>query len=99
MTNRSPASVILYSLFTLGLYGIVWYSSTRNEMVARGADIPPFWQMIVPILGIIWTWKYSQGVEKVTNGSTSAATAFLMLVFLGPIGGAIVQGAFNNVTD
>ena len=99
MTNRSPASVLLLSLVTLGLYGLVWYPSTRNEMVARGADIPPFWHMIVPILGLIWTWKYCQGVEKVTNGSTSATMAFILLVFLGPIGGAVIQGAFNKVTD
>ena len=96
MTNRSPTSVFFLTMVTFGIYGIVWYSSTRDEMVAKGADIPGIIMAFIPILNIIWMWNYAQGVERVTNGSTSAGSAFIMR-FFGPIGMAITQGDFNKV--
>jgi len=38
-----------------------------------------------------------QGVQKVTNGGTGAGAAFCLLFFLGCIGMAIIQSAFNKV--
>ena len=97
MTNRSPASVFFLILITFGIYGIFWYAGTRNEMVARGADIPGIWFLFIPVLNLIFIWKWCQGVERVTNGSTSAVGAFLLILFLSAIGAAIIQGAFNKV--
>ena len=97
MTKRGPASVLLLTLVTFGIYSIFWYSGTRNEMVARGASIPGIWFMFLPILNLIFVWKWCQGVERVTNGSTSAVTALLLILFLSVIGMAIVQGAFNKI--
>ena len=97
MTKRGPASVLLLTLVTFGIYSIFWYSGTRNEMVARGAKIPGIWFMLFPILSLIFVWKWCQGVEKVTNGSTSAVAALLLILFLSVIGMAIVQGAFNKI--
>ena len=96
MTNRSPASVFFLSIFTFGIYTIVWYASTRDEMVAKGADIPGIILAFIPFLNLIWFWKYAKGVERVTSGSTSAGKAFLLRL-LGPIGMAITQGDFNKV--
>jgi len=53
--------------------------------------------MIIPIAGYFWIWHFSQGVEMVTNKATGTGTAFLLLVFLGTIGGAIVQSNLNKV--
>ena len=97
MTNRSPASVFFLTLITFGIYGIFWYAGTRGEMVARGADIPGIWLMFVPVLNLLFVWKWCQGVKRVTNGSTSAVGAFLLILFLSVIGMAIIQGAFNKV--
>ena len=97
MENRSPTSVLLLGIVTLGLYGLVWLNKTRNEMVAQGADIKATWMVLVPIVGLIWALKYSQGVAKVTNGAMGTGMAFILLMFAGPIGGAIMQGEFNKV--
>ena len=97
MTKRGPASIFFLTLITFGIYSIFWYSGTRNEMVARGASIPATWLMFVPILSLIFAWKWCQGVERVTNGSTSAVRALLLILFLNVIGMAILQGAFNKI--
>ncbi len=97
MTKRSPASVAILGLITLVIYAIIWYASTREELVARGADIPPIIHLFIPILNLIWLLKYGQGVQKVTNGATSAGTAFMLLLFLGPIGAAVLQSKYNEI--
>jgi len=97
MQKRSPFAVFLLSLITCGIYAIVWYVKTKNEMVAKGAEIPTAWLIIVPIANIYWMVKYVQGVGKVTNNQLSAGASFALLFLLGPIGAAIIQGAFNKI--
>lgn len=99
MNKRSPVAVFFLSLVTCGIYGIVWYVQTKDEMNARGADIPTAWWLIIPILNIIWLVKWAGGVEKVTNRGMSTGVAFLLVFFLGAIGMAIIQSKFNEVAD
>ena len=35
---RSPVAVVLLTLVTLGIYGLVWYYKINKEMVAMGRD-------------------------------------------------------------
>ena len=97
MQQRSPFLVFLLSLITFGIYGIVWYVNTKNEMNARGAQIPTAWLLIIPIVNIYWLWKYSEGVELVTKKDMSTAVAFILLFLLGIIGAAIIQSKFNSI--
>jgi hypothetical protein len=97
MTNRNPIAVALLSLFTLGIYAIVWFVKTKGEMNAKGAEIPTAWLIIIPFANIYWYWKYCQGVEKVTDEKLGTVLAFVVLLLLSVIGQAIVQDAFNKV--
>lgn len=97
MKQRSPLAVFFLPLVTFGIYGIVWHVETKEEMNARGANIPTAWLLIIPFVNFYWWWKYSEGVEKVTGGASSAAGNFFLRLLLGPIGMAMTQGAFNNV--
>lgn len=99
MQKRSLGAVFLLTLVTLGFYSIYWEVKTKGEMVARGADIPTAWLLLVPFANIWWLWKYCEGVEHVTSGKTSGTVSFLVLFLLGVIGMLIVQDAFNKVTD
>ncbi len=98
MEHRSPIMVFFVSLITFGIYGLVWYVKTKNEMNAKGAQIPTAWLIIIPIANIYWLWRYAQGVELVTSKEMSAATAFILIFLLGIIGMAIVQSKFNAVS-
>lgn len=96
MTQKSPVTVALLSLFTLGIYQLIWEVKTKGEMVNQGADIPTSWLIIVPFANIYWLWKWSAGVEKVTNGQLSGILAFVLMYLVGPVGAAIVQDSFNK---
>ncbi len=97
MKNRSPIAVLLLPFVTFGIYTIYWMVKTKGEMNARGADIPTAWFLIIPFVNIWWYWKYSQGVEHVTNGKLSGVLSFVGFLLLGFIMSAIVQDSFNNV--
>lgn len=96
MKNRSPLAVFFLPIITLGIYGLVWFVKTKNEMNAQGSDIPTAWLLIIPFVGIWWLWKYSEGVDKATKGEYSAVISFVLLWFLGSIGMAIIQSGFNK---
>jgi len=98
MKKRNPAAVFFLSLITLGIYGIVWSVKTKNEMNRIGATIPSAWLMIIPFVSIYWTWKYCEGVEKVTGNKLSQVMSFVLLFLLSIIGMAIVQSEFNKLS-
>jgi Domain of unknown function (DUF4234) len=97
MRNRSIVAIIVFTILTLGIYGIYWFVSTKGEMKALGADIPTSWLIIVPIANIWWLWKYSQGVQKVTKGNLDGILAFVLVWLVSIVGMAIVQNEFNKV--
>jgi hypothetical protein len=96
MTQRSPFVVFLLGAITFGIYPLVWFVGTKEEMNRQGAQIPTAWLLLVPIANLIWMWKWCTGVAHVTRGATGAGFAFAMLLLLGPIGMAVLQSAFNK---
>lgn len=99
MKKVSPVMVIVFSIITLGIYGLFWAINRKTEMNSQGANIPTAWLLLVPIVSIWWMWKFSGGVEHVTRGKTSQVIAFILVAVLGFIGMAIIQDAFNKVAD
>ena len=99
MKNRSLVAVVLLTLITFGIYGIVWEVKTKGEMVRLGADIPTALLIIVPIANLWWAYKYCMGVEKVTDGKMSGVMALVLILMLSVIGMAIIQDAFNKVSS
>ena len=98
MKKRSPIAVFLFGFLTLGLYSWYWSVKTKGEMNKMGEKIPTAFLWLIPIVGPIWWfWKYSEGVEHVTNKELSGVLAFIVLWLLGPIGNAIVQDYFNKI--
>jgi len=89
--------VILLSIITFGIYSLFWYVTTKNEMNAKGAQIPTVWLIIIPFVNIWWYWKFSEGVEIVTNKGMETVIAFLLIYLLGVIGEAIIQNELNKV--
>ncbi len=97
MQHRNPIMVILLSIITLGIYYIIWLVTTKNRMNTKGAQIPTAWLLIIPLVNIYWLWKFSEGVELVTNRGMQTVVAFLLLWLLDMIGAAIVQNELNKV--
>lgn len=98
MQHRDPIMVILLSIITFGIYSLFWYVTTKNEMNAKGAQIPTAWLIIIPFVNIWWYWKFSEGVEIVTNKGMETVIVFLLIYLLGVIGEAVIQNELNKVT-
>jgi hypothetical protein len=96
MKNRNPGLVFVLACFTCGIYGLVWFVKTKEELNARGNDIPTAWLLILPFINLYWLWKWASGVEKVTG--FGSAGAFILCLFLGPIGMAVVQAQLNKAS-
>lgn len=97
MTTRSPVAALFLPVITFGIYGLVWYVQTKEEMKGQGAEIPSAWMLIIPIANLVWIWQYAKGVEHVTDGAQTAGSVFCLLAFLGCIGIAIIQNTFNRL--
>lgn len=70
--KRNIVAVYLFSIITLGIYGIYWEVKTKDEINSLGGEIPTAWLIIVPIANIYWLYKYadsfSNKVKKDKNG-------------------------------
>lgn len=97
MRQRKPLGILGLLIITIGIYGIYWLVSTKNEMKKLGADIPTAWLIIVPFVSLWWYWKYSQGVEKVTNGKFNGILTFVLFLIIGSFTAIVVQTSFNEV--
>ena len=97
MTKRGPVAVFFLSIFTFGIYIIVWRVKTKGEMNRLGSNIPTAWLLIIPFVNIWWLWEYAGGVERVTGKAMSQVVAFILLLLLSAIGDAVIQDAFNKV--
>ena len=103
MRTRSVPLVVVFTWITLGIYALYWMVSTKNEMNQRGAQIPTAWLLIIPFVNIWWLWKYSEGVELVTQKQMTTPIAFIMMFvvngFIAGIGSAILQNSYNAVGE
>ena len=97
MTKRSPIAVFFLSLFTFGIYIIVWRVKTKGEMNRLGSNIPTAWLLIIPFVNIWWLWEYAGGVERTTNKAITQVVAFILLLLLSAIGDAVIQDSFNKI--
>ena len=97
MKSRNPLAVLILSFVTFGFYSLYWQVITKGEMNRLGAKIPTAWLIVIPFVNIYWLWKYSEGVEQITDGKTTAPVAFMLEMLLSVIGMVILQIEFNKV--
>jgi hypothetical protein len=96
MKERSVAGVIILTIFTFGIYALIWHVKTKNEMNQAGAGIPTAWLLLVPFVSIYWIWKWCGGIEYISRERMTAPVAFLVHAFLPLIGMAILQDTMNR---
>jgi hypothetical protein len=92
-----PIMLALLTIVTFGIYGLLWYINTKNQLNANGAQIPSAFYLFIPGLNVYWIWKFAEGLEFVTAKKMEGMTTFLFLCFLGPIGMAVVQDNLNKL--
>jgi hypothetical protein len=92
--KRSPATVVILSIVTLGIYALVWLVQTKNEMNRTyKTEIPTAWLCWVPLW---WLWRYSGGVDTATRGKVSQVTSMLLLHVIPIVGIWVIQAKINE---
>lgn len=100
MKHRSPAAPLLLPVVTFGIYALVWFVKSKDELNALvSPKIPTAWLLIVPIANWFWFWNFAKSVSTYTGGKSSQTSTFLLLLLLSSIGAAIVQSGLNAVTE
>ncbi|MDP6293285.1 MAG: DUF4234 domain-containing protein [Candidatus Woesearchaeota archaeon] len=99
--HRNPALVLVFTIITLGIYGVYWLASTTNELKAKTPLAPSPYLLIlfvVPLVGliaaIVYCWKYGKALEEVTKFSGIGMLVLLLFVF--PVAQVIAQMQLNK---
>lgn len=95
--KRNVFLVYLYSIITLGIYGLYWIVKTKKEMNELGGKIPTAWLLIVPIANIYWIYKYCEAFAQHVKKDNNTVLWFILYMFVGIIMPAIVQIELNKL--
>ena len=95
--RRNPVMVPILSVITLGIYGLVWFYSTSDELIRYNKmNANPFaWLILalIPLANLIAIWSHAQAVAQMTregNGKGINGTVMFLLWFV-PFAGIIVS--------
>ncbi|MAH42545.1 hypothetical protein CL614_02365 [archaeon] len=94
--RRHPALVFIFTIITLGIYGIYWMVKTKTEINSLGADIPTAWLLIIPIANLYFLYKYMEGFATYVDKGTSKWVWFILWLFASIIIMVIVQMKLNK---
>ncbi len=98
---RNPVLIIIFSIITLGIYGIYWLISTTNELRRLTATAPNPWTLLwllVPLVNIfveLWYyWKYSEAIGEISD--FSPVLLFILWLIISPVAMIIAQTQLNK---
>ena len=82
--HKNPFMLYVWSILTLGIYGLVWNIKSKRDLVALGAEIPTSWLLLIPVANLYWMYKWIDGYCHV-KGSGSAPLLFVASIFFFPV--------------
>ena len=104
VNKRSPASCILLSIFTLGLYGIYWmYLLADNTHIVqnskKGCAGEMFCLIFVPFYSLYWWYTRGQIVKSSVKYTSCDGAIYILLAIFGLaiVNMALMQNDFNRI--
>jgi hypothetical protein len=91
--------IVVPAGFVAGAVGRLWQWAVVQPIVeieTRGISLPTTSPYFAPIGSYIWLWKFSKGIEAITEKRIRAGGAFASVFFLGIIGFVIIQTALQR---
>ncbi len=88
-----PAGVVA------GAFGGLWdwcVTQPIEEMKVKGIQLPTTWRYFAPFGSYGWLWKFSKGIEAITDRRIRAAGVFAAVFFLGIIGFVIIRAIIQR---
>lgn len=108
MQKRDVILVILFGIFTCGIYSLYWFYVNAEALNREVDDNEPLMNYILAILlGMItcgiyliyWEYKFYTKLDKYTN-ENNAILNFILGLLVTPIAGmAIAQSSINKKLD
>jgi hypothetical protein len=98
-TSRSLGKQVLFSIITLGFYGVYWFHLASKEL-SEGTDAginTAGLGLLVPIYNLIIMWRICTAAEAVTDQSGAVLFIMFFLGITGPIGWYLIQTGMNSV--
>jgi hypothetical protein len=83
-----------------GAFGRLWdwcVTQPIEEMKVKGIQLPTTWRYFAPFASYGWLWKFSKGIEAITERRIRAAGVFASVFFLGIIGFVIIRWRLAKV--
>ena len=109
MTERSPAMVVVLGIVTCGIYTLIWYYQTTEELrIATGDDsIKPGLDIVLTFVtcGIWWVYTDYRNAKKVyelsqrmgLGRSDQAMVVLLVDLFATVVTPALLQAEYNEI--
>ena len=82
-----------------GAFGRLWdwcVTQPIEEMKVKGIQLPTTWRYFAPFASYGWLWKFSKGIEAITERRIRAAGVFASVFFLGIIGFVIIRAVMQR---
>lgn len=99
--NRSLGKQVLFTVVTLGVYGIYWWHVTNQQLnEGTDAEFNPTLRTIglfVPLYNFVVMWRTSHDSEAVTD--QSGAVLFLLFLVFAPASWYLIQSGINAVAS
>ncbi len=89
----APAGIVV------GAIGRMWEWTVTQPiemMKAKGIQLPTTWPYFAPFRCYTWLWKFSKGIEAVTEGRMGARRVFVAVFLLGIIGFVIIRAIIQR---
>ena len=93
------ATLVVPAGLVAGAFGRLWdwcITQPLEEMKVKGIKLPTTWGYFAPFASYGWLWKYSKGIEAITNRRIIAAGVFAAVFFLGIIGFIIIRYTMHH---
>jgi len=88
------ATLVVPAGLVAGAFGRLWdwcITQPVEQMKAKGIQLPTTWGHFAPFASYGWLWKFSKGIEAITDRRIRAAGVFASVFFLGIIGFIIIR--------
>jgi hypothetical protein len=95
--ERNPLMVIILMMCTFGIYGLYWIFVTSKELVEEGAELPPLWYIIIPILNLYYMYKYLEEWHKLVKYEQDFMMVVVIAIVFSPIVIYWVQTELNKL--
>ena len=88
------ATLVIPAGLVAGAFGQLWdwcVTQPIEQMKVKGVQMPTTWGYFAPFASYGWLWKYSKGIEAITERRIRAAGVFASVFFLGFLGFVIIR--------